>query len=75
VVRREDEDAGKMRAAADYVARMRRRLQDGQEEIERQHGSVEETNQYLASMAEWIDATERELSKTRTHPAGGDDSA
>jgi predicted RNase H-like nuclease (RuvC/YqgF family) len=68
MVRREDEMQGWMRSAAEHIAQTRRRLKDGREEIDRLQSSVQDMNEHLASMAEWIEATERQLELQRRRP-------
>jgi predicted nucleic acid-binding Zn-ribbon protein len=67
---RDDEQEQRLRAAAEYVERTRRRLADGQATIERLQESVEETNEHLASISGWIDETDRQLKEERERRAG-----
>jgi phage-related tail protein len=45
------------RAAAEHVARMRKRLEDGKAEIERQQASVSDTREHMAGMQRFLDET------------------
>ena len=51
-----DEREKTNRAAAEHVARMRKRLEDGQAEIERQQASVGDTREHMAGMQRFLDA-------------------
>jgi hypothetical protein len=53
------------RSIADYVARIRQRLADGRNEIDRQRASVDATNRHLRGMHRWIEQTERQLGDER----------
>ena len=60
-----DEREAVNRSAADYLARLRQRIEDGKSEIERQRASVDETHEHLAGMSRWIEQTDRELGQER----------
>jgi len=53
------------RLIADHVARLRRRLVAGKDEIDRQRASVDATNEHLTGMRRWIEQTERQLGNER----------
>jgi Sec-independent protein translocase protein TatA len=57
------------RAAADYLAELRKRVADGKSEIERQKASVDETHEHLAGMNRWIEQTDRQLGQERERRA------
>ena len=57
------------RAAAEHLARMRRRLADGQTEIERQRASLDETKEHMAGMSRWIEQTNEQLGEERARRA------
>jgi hypothetical protein len=50
-----DERERMNREAADHVARMRKRLEHGKAEIERQQASVSDTREHMAGMQRWRD--------------------
>ena len=60
-----DEREAANRSVADYLARLRQRIEDGKSEIERQRASVDETHEHLAGMSRWIEQTDRELGQER----------
>ena len=60
-----DEREAVNRSAADYLARLRQRIEEGKSEIERQRASVDETHEHLAGMSRWIEQTDRELGQER----------
>jgi flagellar biosynthesis chaperone FliJ len=60
-----DEREAANRSAADYLAQLRQRIEDGKSEIERQRASVDETHEHLAGMSRWIEQTDRELGQER----------
>jgi hypothetical protein len=41
------------RSAAEHVSRLRERLAEGRNEIDRQHAAVDETREHLAEMRRW----------------------
>ena len=53
------------RSIADYLERVRQRLNDGKSEIERQRAAVDETNEHLAGMRRWIQQTNQQLGEER----------
>ena len=53
------------RSIADYLERVRQRLNDGKSEIERQRAAVHETNEHLAGMRRWIQQTNQQLGEER----------
>ena len=53
------------RAIADYLERVRRRLNDGKSEIERQRAAVYETREHMAGMRQWIQQTNQQLGEER----------
>jgi hypothetical protein len=53
------------RAAAEHVERLRKRLQDGKNEIGRQRGVVDANRDHLADMSRWIEQTDRHLGEER----------
>jgi len=53
------------RAVAEHLARLRRRLEDGKNEIQRQRASVDETNEHMAGMSRWIEQTNLQLGEER----------
>jgi hypothetical protein len=57
------------RAAAEHVARLRARLRDGKDEIERQRASVSETQHHLTGMRRWIENTAQQLGDERSRRA------
>jgi hypothetical protein len=61
------------RSVAEHIARLRRRLAAGKDEIARQKAVIDETNEYLTGMRHWIEQTERELGNERGRR--GDNSA
>jgi predicted nucleic acid-binding Zn-ribbon protein len=60
---REDHDT--LRRTAEHVEETRRRLAEGQAEIERQRGALAETERHLTGMSRWIEQTERHLGEQR----------
>jgi chromosome segregation ATPase len=60
-----DEREAANREIAEHVARLRQRLVDGKDEIDRQRASVEETNEHLTGMRRWIEQTEEQLGNER----------
>jgi chromosome segregation ATPase len=58
-----DEREARNRSVAEHIAELRRRLQVGKDEIERQKAVVDETNEHLTGMRRWIEQTERELGR------------
>ena len=60
-----DEREAANRSVAEHVARLRRRLRAGQDEIERQKAVVGETAEHLTGMRRWIEQTERQLGNER----------
>ncbi len=61
-----DEREAANRSAADHVARVRQRLSAGEDEIQRQRASVDDTNDHLTGMRRWIEQTERQLGNERS---------
>jgi uncharacterized protein with von Willebrand factor type A (vWA) domain len=53
------------RAAAEHVERLRKRLQDGKDEIGRQRGVVDANRDHLADMSRWIEQTDLHLGEER----------
>jgi phage-related tail protein len=53
------------RAIADYLEGVRRRLNEGKSEIERQRAAVDETNAHMAGMSRWIEQTNQQLGEER----------
>ena len=53
------------RAAAEHVERLRKRLQDGKDEIGRQRGVVDANRDHMADMSRWIEQTDRHLGEER----------
>jgi hypothetical protein len=47
------------RIAADHVARLRKSLEDGRAEIERQHASITDTREHLAGRWRFPDEQQR----------------
>jgi hypothetical protein len=71
-----DEREAANRAAADYLAQLRRRVAAGKSEIERQRAEVDATHEHLAGMSRWIEQTDRELGQERARrQARGDNSS
>ena len=58
------------RAAAEHVERLRKRLQDGKDEIGRQRGVVDANRDHLADMSRWIEQTDRHLGEERARRHG-----
>ena len=54
------------RAAAEHVELLRKRLQEGKDEIGRQRGVVDANRDHMADMSRWIEQTDLELRRTRT---------
>jgi hypothetical protein len=44
------------RRAAEYVARLRKRIEDGKAEIDRQNRLIDETRDHIAEMRRWHDS-------------------
>lgn len=53
------------RAAAEHVERLRKRLQDGKDEIGRQRGVVDANRDHMADISRWIEQTDRHLGEER----------
>ena len=53
------------RAAAEHVERLRKRLQDGKDEIGRQRSVVDANRDHMADMSRWIEQTDRHLGEER----------
>ncbi len=53
------------RAAAEHVERLRKRLQDGKDEIGRQRGVVDANRDHMADMSRWIEQTDLHLGEER----------
>jgi hypothetical protein len=53
------------RAAAEHVARLRKRLEEGKNEIGRQREVVDVNRHHLADMSRWIEQTDRQLGEER----------
>jgi hypothetical protein len=53
------------RAAAEHVERLRKRLQDGKDEIGRQRGVVDANRDHMADMSRWIEQTDMHLGEER----------
>jgi hypothetical protein len=53
------------RAAAEHVERLRKRLQDGKDEIGRQRGVVDANRDHMADMSRWIEQTDVHLGEER----------
>jgi hypothetical protein len=68
-----DEREAANRSIADYLARLRQRIEDGKSEIRRQRESIDATHEHLAGMSRWIEQTDLELSQTRTRRDRGQD--
>jgi len=60
-----DEREAANRAVAEHIAELRRRLQAGRDELERQRAVIEETNEHLTGMRRWIEETERQLGRDK----------
>ena len=69
-----DEREATNRAAAEHVARMRKRLADGRAEIERQQASISDTRDHLSGMQRWMEHSAEELGEERARrgPADAD---
>lgn len=48
------------RQAADHVARLRKSLEDGKAEIERQQASISDTREHLAGTQRFLEERERD---------------
>jgi hypothetical protein len=53
------------RAAAEHVELLRKRLQEGKDEIGRQRGVVDANRDHMADMSRWIEQTDRHLGEER----------
>ena len=53
------------RAIANYLEGVRRRLNEGKSEIERQRAAVDETKEHMAGMSRWIEQTNQQLGEER----------
>jgi hypothetical protein len=53
------------RAAREHVERLRKRLQDGKDEIGRQRGVVDANRDHMADMSRWIEQTDVHLGEER----------
>ena len=53
------------RAAREHVERLRKRLQDGKDEIGRQRGVVDANRDHMADMSRWIEQTDLHLGEER----------
>jgi len=53
------------RAAAEHVERLRKRLEDGKNEIGRQRGVVDANRSHMADISRWIEETDRALGEER----------
>jgi len=53
------------RAAAEHVELLRKRLQEGKDEIGRQRGVVDANRDHMADMSRWIEQTDRALGEER----------
>jgi hypothetical protein len=53
------------RAAAEHVELLRKRLQEGKDEIWRQRGVVDANRDHMADMSRWIEQTDRHLGEER----------
>jgi len=60
-----DEREAVNRAVAEHLERLRRRLEDGRSEIERQRAEVDATHDHMAGMSRWIQETDRQLTLDR----------
>jgi predicted nucleic acid-binding Zn-ribbon protein len=65
-----DEREAANRSIAEHVEQLRRRLADGQDEIERQRASVQATNEHLTGMRRWIEQTDEQLGNERARLEG-----
>ena len=54
-----DDREAQLRAAADHVARLRKSLEDGKAEIERQQASISDTREHLAGTQRFLEERER----------------
>jgi hypothetical protein len=62
-----------IRAAAEHVDLLRRRLADGRTELERQNESVEETRRHIEDISRFIAETERHLLEARRAASDGEE--
>jgi hypothetical protein len=53
------------RAAAEHIEQLRKRLQDGKDEIGRQRSVVDANRDHMADMSRWIEQTDRHLGEER----------
>ena len=53
------------RAAAEHVELLRKRLQEGKDEIGRQRGVVDANRDHMADMSRWIEQTDLHLGEER----------
>ena len=58
-LRRMDERLEKNRAVADHVARLRKSLEDGKAEIERQQAAISDTREHLAGTQRFLEDRDR----------------
>ena len=54
-----DDREAQIRAAADHVARLRKTLEHGKAEIERQQASISDTREHLAGTQRFLEERER----------------
>ena len=54
-----DDREHQLRAAADHVARLRKTLEEGKAEIERQQASISDTREHLAGTQRFLEERER----------------
>jgi chromosome segregation ATPase len=69
----EDDREAVIRAAAEHVDRLRRRLADGRAELERQNESVEDTRQHIEDISRFIAEIERHLLEVRREASDGEE--
>jgi len=53
------------RDVAEHVKRLRKRLEDGKDEIGRQRAVVDANRDHMADMSRWIEQTDRHLGEER----------
>jgi phage-related tail protein len=66
-----DEREAANRSIAEHVARLRQRLMDGKDEIDRQRASIDATNEHMTGMRRWIEQTDRQLGNERARRGDG----
>jgi predicted nucleic acid-binding Zn-ribbon protein len=54
-----DERERTIRQASEHVAHMRKRLDDGRAEIERQQASISDTREHMSGIERWLDESRR----------------